>query len=207
MSRNSILRFDPNTAGTSLTATNEWNLTADLPVVGPNLGMEAITWVPDTELVSEGFVDQVTGTAYNPATYANHGDGLFFIGLEANGTVYAYALDLVGGGFTKVATISSGFTGVMDLQYDRDLENLWAVCDDGCQGRSTVLGVNASGAYTPGAIYDRPSSMPNINNEGFAIAAATECVADRKPAFWSDDNNTDGNAIRSGTISCSTPVS
>lgn len=207
VSRNSILRFDPNTAGTSLTATNEWNLTADLPVVGPNLGMEAITWVPDSELVSEGFVDQVTGTAYNPATYANHGDGLFFIGLEANGTVYAYALDLVGGGFTKVATISSGFTGVMDLQYDRDLQNLWAVCDDGCQGRSTVLGVNASGAYVPGAIYDRPSSMPNINNEGFAIAAATECVADRKPAFWSDDNNTDGHAIRSGTISCSTPVS
>ena len=26
----------------------EWDLTADLPVVGPNLGLEAITWVPDS---------------------------------------------------------------------------------------------------------------------------------------------------------------
>ncbi len=207
VSKNAILRFDPAGAGTTLTATNEWDLTADLPAVGPNLGMEAITWIPDTELVSEGFVDQTTGSAYDPVDYADHGTGLFFIGLEANGTIYAYALDLVGGGFTKVATIASGFTGVMDLQFDRDLGNFWAVCDDTCQGRSTVLSVNGSGAYVPGTLFDRPATMPNLNNEGFAIASATECVADRRPVFWADDTGTDGHAIRSGTISCSVPVS
>jgi len=204
-SRNSILRFDPTAAGATLAATNEWNLTADLPVVGPNLGMEAITWVPDSVLVAKGFVDQVTGVAYDPASYPNHGTGLFFVGLEANGAVYAYALDLAGSSFTRVATISSGFVGVMELQFDRDRGNVWAVCDDGCQGRSTVLSVNGSGAFVAGTVYDRPTSMPNLNNEGFAMAPVAECAGGVRPVFWSDDSATDSHAIRSGTLSCTTP--
>ena len=46
---------------------------------------------------------------YNPATYANHGTGLFFVGLEANGIVYGFALDQTSSSFTRVATFSSGF--------------------------------------------------------------------------------------------------
>ena len=42
VSRLSVLRFDTSAAGTSLVATNEWNLTGDLPVVGANLGLEGI---------------------------------------------------------------------------------------------------------------------------------------------------------------------
>ena len=67
VSRNSVLRFDPAVAGATLTATNEWNLTADLPVVGANLGMEAITWIPDTFLVSHGFYDESKNTPTTPA--------------------------------------------------------------------------------------------------------------------------------------------
>ena len=37
---------------------------------------------------------------YNPADYPNHGDGLFFVGLEGNGTVYVYALNHVTNGFS-----------------------------------------------------------------------------------------------------------
>ena len=44
--------------------------------------------------------------------------------------------------------------------------------------------------------------MPNLNNEGFAIAPQSECVGGRKPVFWSDDSNTDGHALRGGTITC-----
>src|SRR5262249_49551939 len=125
VSRLSVLRFDPSAAGATLTATNEWNLTADLPPSGPNLGLEAISWVPDTFLVSKGFFDENKNRAYNPADYANHGSGLFFVGLESNGGVYGYALDHVGGGFTRIATITTGFPSVMDLQFDRDLNDLW----------------------------------------------------------------------------------
>jgi len=206
VSKNVVLRFDASAAGTTLNATHEWDLTADLPVVGPNLGLEAITWVPDSVLTAEGFVDQTTGSAYEPADYPDHGTGLFFVGVEANGSVYAYALDQSGGTFTRLATIASGFAGVMDLSFDPALGNLWAVCDDGCQGRSTVLRVNGAGAYVPTTVFDRPASMPNLNNEGFAIAAASECVGDLRPAFWADDTNTDGFAIREGKISCSSPT-
>ena len=94
----------------------------------------------------------------------------------------------------------------MDLQFDPDLGNLWAVCDDGCQGRTTVLRVDASGAYHPTTVFDRPVGMANLNNEGFALAPIAECVANRRPAFWSDDSNTDGHAIRSGTIACDAPT-
>jgi len=207
VSRNSILRFDATAAGTSLTATHEWNLTADLPVTGANLGLEAITWVPDTFLVTKGFFDEAKGHAYNPGEYPNHGAGLFLVGLEANGVVYAYALDHVGGGFTRVATIASGLAGVMDLQFDRDLNDLWAVCDDTCLGRSAVLRIDpVSGKFGVSFLFDRPGSMPNLNNEGFAIAAATECVGNRKPVFWADDSETSGHAIRSGTLPCTALV-
>jgi hypothetical protein len=93
VSRNSILLFDPSQSGTTLTATHEWDLTADLPVTGANLGAEAITWIPDTYLVSKSFYDEKAGHAYVPSDYPNHGTGLFFVGLEANGMIYAYALN------------------------------------------------------------------------------------------------------------------
>jgi hypothetical protein len=37
-SRTSVLRYDVSGTGTTLNATQEWNLTADLPAVGANLG-------------------------------------------------------------------------------------------------------------------------------------------------------------------------
>src|SRR5207237_859838 len=38
VNRYSILRYDTDQAGSELVATNEWNLTANLPVVSTNLG-------------------------------------------------------------------------------------------------------------------------------------------------------------------------
>jgi hypothetical protein len=46
--------------------------------------------------------------------------------------------------------------------------------------------------------------MPNINNEGFAITPQSECVANRRSVFWSDDSSTGGFALRTGTIPCTT---
>ena len=44
--------------------------------------------------------------------------------------------------------------------------------------------------------------MPNLNNEGFTITPDSECVGGSKPVFWADDGNTDGHALRAGTIPC-----
>lgn len=209
VSKNSILRFDPNQAGATLTATNEWNLTADLPVTGANLGIEGITWVPDTFLVAQKFFDENANHTYVPSEYANHGTGIFFVGLEANGIIYAYALDHTANTFKRVATFSTGFpAGVMDLWFDRELGLLWAVCDDGCGGNLGVFEIDAkAGSATLGRfqqthLFARPTSMPNLNNEGFTIAPLAECVNGKRNAYWSDDSETGGHAIRRASITC-----
>jgi hypothetical protein len=210
ISRPEVLRFDASGSATSLSATKEWNLTADLPPLGANLGLEAVAWVPDSFLLAKGFHDEHTGAPYAPATYADHGSGLFFVGAEQNGAIYAYALDQTSGNFTKVATIASGFPSVMDLELEPESGHLWAECDDTCTGRSATLdiaptGVNA-GRFVVTNVYERPTGMPNFNNEGFAITPRQECVGGLKPVFWSDDANDGSHALRTGTLDCTDPV-
>jgi hypothetical protein len=207
VSRNSILRYDSSAQGTELTATQEWNLTADLPANGANLGLEAITWIQDSYLTDQNFFDDTKGRAYNPADYPPHGGGLFLVGQEATGNVYVYALNDVGGGFTRIATFSSGFTTVMDLQFDRDLNELWAVCDNSCTGRTHVLRLNTTtGKFEVSLRYERPATMPDTNNEGFAIAPATYCANGFKPAYWADDNDINGFSLRAGTLPCAAQI-
>jgi hypothetical protein len=197
-----VLRFDPNASGTSLTATAEWNLTGDLPAADPNSGLEGIAWIPDSTLVAAGFHDEHTNALYSPSSYANHGTGLYFVGSEATGTIYAYALNQAGGGFTRVATIASGFVAVMDLEWEPSTNRLWAECDDTCSGQTATLVVGASGRFAITAVYKRPSGMSNYNNEGFAIAPQSACVSGLKPVLWSDDSDDSSHALRAGTISC-----
>ncbi|WP_168187174.1 lamin tail domain-containing protein [Salinibacterium sp. UTAS2018] len=206
VSRPTILRYDVSGSASELTASQEWNLTADLPVTAANSGLEGIAWIPDSYLVAEGFIDESTNALYSPATYADHGDGLFFVGLEANGAIYAYALDQTSGSYQRVATIESGFVGVMELEFDAALGALWAVCDDTCEGRSALLEIvqdgAAKGLFEVATVFERPSGMLNLNNEGFAVVPHSECVSDSTNVYWSDDSNTGGIALRSGTVDC-----
>ena len=210
VSRISVLRYDVSGAGKPLTATHEWNLTPDLPAVGSNAGAESVEWVPDTYLVEHGFVDEATAAPYNPATYANHGTGLFFVGLEGNGIVYAYALDQTSSSFTRVATFASGFSTFGALHFDPETEQLWVVCDNNCLGASRVFEIDTAAGPTQGkfvavADYDRPAGMANLNNEGFTITPNSECVEGSKPVYWADDGNTDSHVLRRGTINCPPP--
>jgi hypothetical protein len=208
ISRPSILRVDAAAAGTSLSASHEWALVSDLPVVGANLGPEAITWIPDTFLTSNSFFDESKGHAYDPSEYPGHGSGLFFVGLEANGTIYAYALDHGGNGFSRVATILSGFPGSMGIEFDREVGNLWAACDDTCEGQSAVLKIDTTaasatfGRFVVRRKFARPTTLPNLNNEGIAIAPEAECVSGQKSFFWADDGESGGHSIRRDTIPC-----
>jgi hypothetical protein len=208
-SRNSVLRFELTGAtGSALVAAREWNLTADLPVTGANLGLEAITHIPDAWLVARGFIDERTGQPYDPATYPGHGSGLFFVGVEANGQVYAYALNQGDGTFARVATIASGWPAVMDLSFDEELGQLWTVCDNTCNGRTAVLRIDervgspTRGRFVVGPRFERPAGMPNLNNEGFTFAGLSACSGGVRPVFWADDGETGGFAIRRGTLTC-----
>lgn len=199
-SRPSILRYDAAATGASLSATTEWNLASDLPVLGANAGLEGIAFVPDEVLVAQGFVDQSTGAAYDPARYPT-ADGVYLVGVEANGTVYAYSL-AADGTFTRLASFASGFPGVMELEYEPATEQLWVGCDDGCQGRTALFEVGGAGEFTRTEVVERPAGMPNLNNEGLAIAPPATCVDGAREVLWADDGSTDGHALRSGTLDC-----
>lgn len=205
ISRPAVLRYDPTGAGGTLTATHDWDLTADLPGLAPNAGLEAIAWVPDSLLVAKGFLDQRTGAKYDPAAYPGHGSGLFFVGVEQDGRILAYALSTAGT-FQRVASIASGFPAVMALEYEPETAHLWAACDNGCDGRTATLDIDAGGRFVVTHTYARPAGMTNLNNEGFTITPQAECAGGLKPVFWTDDSGTDGHAIRSGTINCTVPV-
>jgi hypothetical protein len=118
-SRLSVLRFDLTATGSELTATHDWNLTADLPVVGANLGLEAITWIPDSYLVAAGFGDQNLLKAYDPRIIRPR-NGLFFVGVEANGRSTATRSTTRAAGFSASRRCSSGQAALMGLEFDRD---------------------------------------------------------------------------------------
>jgi hypothetical protein len=210
---NSVLRFDPAAPGTALVPTNQWDLTADFPeLIVPggdkdkaNLGFEGITFVPDTYLVQNGFVDQSTGSTYDPADYPGHGAGLFFAALENDGMLYAYALSS-DGGHHRVAVVDTGMGHVMDVQFDSGLQRIWSLCDNTCSVSHTLLEVDLSGTIVPGAVYAAPSGLPVVNIEGFAIAPVSTCVQGFRQALWSDDGiaapGHEGHALYRGTFPC-----
>ncbi|MCL8249943.1 lamin tail domain-containing protein [Aeromicrobium fastidiosum] len=208
VSRMSILRYAPDTADTTLRATDEWNLTSQIPAAGANLGLEGVTWVPDSFLVAGGFVDQSTSKPYVPSDYPLHGTGLYVVAVEDTGALHAFALDSTGGTSHRIATISSGFAHLADVTFDAERQRLWAVTDDTHDGKTSLLQLKG-GVFTVAEAYDRPVTMPNLNNEGFALAPQSRCVDGLKEVVWSDDGDTGGHSIRTGTIACTpatTPV-
>src|SRR5206468_4035054 len=110
--------------------------------------------------------------------------------------LYAYAFDHAGGGFQRVATVGSGHVAVMDLAFDRDVGNLWAYCDNTCANHASVLRIDTTpGSPTRGhfqvrRLFDHPSTLPDINNEGITFAPESECAGGFKSFFWTDDSNT-----------------
>ncbi|HEX5658528.1 MAG TPA: lamin tail domain-containing protein [Polyangiales bacterium] len=208
-SKLSVLQF-VDAAGTTLTATREWNLTADLPAVGPHLGLEAIAFIPDSELV--GFKED-SGSPYNQARYAQNGGGVFAVGVEGGGAIYLYALDhSAASGFTKLATIPSGFGGVMELAYDPETNYLWAWADNDYGNKAALFELEPSmvstsyGKFVKRKVLNRPAGPTGLplagNNEGFTFAPDSQCTGGFRAVFWADDSNTNSHALRQGALTC-----
>lgn len=186
-----IIGVDPS--GEALVTFGEWDLTPLLPEVGANSGIEAIEWIAD---------DAVGGLGIDLAGYGPHYGGLFMIGIEGTGNLHAVLLG-EDGSVEVLATYRSGFPGVMALDYDENLRLLWVVCDEVCDGQVTAFFLSASGLEPDTLIelasYARPTGMPNIANEGFAIAPAESCTLDGlRTVLWADDSDTDGYSLRTG---------
>jgi hypothetical protein len=207
-SRNSVLRYVVTDGRGALRATHEWRLNALLPAVPPNSGVEAITWIADTALVAAGFRDERRGEPYDPARYPDHGDGLFVVGLEANGMLYVLALDHRTQEVALVARVRTGMRSVMGLSYDAERRELWASCDESCGGGLRVLAVDtvrtssARGNLTVTRAYVAPRGRPESNHEGFALAPLATCTDGLRDVFWADDGALGGHALRRGRLVC-----
>jgi hypothetical protein len=203
VSYNKILRFDVSgdlSTVTDLTATREWDVNGDI-TTGTNLGLEGITWVPDSVLTAGAFTTN-GGGVYLPGDYTNHGSGLFFVAVEGTGELHAFALPHDGdttGAPALVTTLASGFPFSMDVTWDADRELLWALCDDGCGGAVNTLEL-VDGEFGVTGSYARPTGMPNLNNEGLAIAPFRMSDGDYQEVVWTDDGDTGGNSLRGGLL-------
>lgn len=213
--RDTVMEFDPAATGSTLTPIRQWDMTAQFPQLDTgskddaNLGFEGVGFVPDSWLTANGWVDPRTGAAYNPANYPLHGTGLFFAGLEYDGTLHVYGLNS-DGSFTTFGTVATGKKSVMDVTFDAVTGRIVATCDNTCGETHTFLKVGAGGAIVPDVTYTNPAVMPADNLEGFALAPASACVSGSREAVWSDDgiygfgsgSSSYGHALYSGTFPC-----
>jgi hypothetical protein len=202
-----ILEYDPTAATTTLSPIHEYDVTSQFPQLqhnstDANLGFEGVGFVPDTWLVNNGWVDPLTGRAYNPAMYPRHGSGLFFAGLEKDGTLHVYGLN-TDGSYISFGSIATGQSAVMDVFFDSYTQRLVATCDNTCSETHTLMKIT-NGNIVADTVYKNPSSMPinydpahginQFNNfEGFAISpvctGAVNGVGGTREALWSDDGN------------------
>lgn len=188
-SRNTVLRYDATASGDELTATSQWDLTGVVPATAPNAGIEAVEIVPASafeHLRAPG----ARAAAATPVAYA-------FVAVEATGDVHALEL-LPGGAVTLVATLDSPLAGLMALDYDEATRTLRAFCDEVCNGRSVRYDLSAADVTASGVI-DRATGMPDVANEGVALAPSTVCTDGGREAWFADDADTDGHSIR-GTL-------
>ena len=198
---NVILKVDPNAEGTSMNAMQQWNLTAFLPQVAANTGIEAVEWISSADMAGV-LVDQNTGAAFDPANYPDaSADGLFFVAVEDNGHVYAYVLN-ADSTVVQIADIDSKLGGAMALDYDAYEKKLWVSADDGYGNMATIITFN--GTAEPDVVHVTPAAGVDVmaNNEGFAIADAEYTVDGQRPVYRFTDGVNTG-ALTIGSVNCS----
>lgn len=189
VSLNMILKVDPTKTPNEdniIQADKDWNLTALLPSVGSNKGIEACEWV-SFEDVNGKIIDKNTGKLFNSENYPDSdSEGIMFVGLEKNGHIYGFVLNTDSSAIL-ICDIYSGFDGIMALDYDEYEDVLWAVTDNNYDNAAAKLTFN--GTQTPDMIKVAAPEGIDIsdNNEGFAIADYTYTVDGRRPVYHMTD--------------------
>ena len=198
---NTILKVDPREEGTDLVAVQMWDLTASLPQVSANMGIEAVEWVSNASLNGKLF-DQNTNTAFESSNYPNAvADGVFFVALEENGHVYAYVLNN-DESVVQIADIDSKLGGAMALDYDTYENTLWVVADNGYENHAARVVFNGTQEANITLVKAPAGVDVSLNNEGFAIAEKTYTINGQRPVYRFQDGVSKG-ALTVGTIACS----
>lgn len=198
INKNMILQVaDPFKDKKEMVADKEWNITNLLPDVGANLGIETIEWVSFDNL--NGLLyDQKNNKALDKNDYPNaYANGIFFVGLEANGHVYALVLE-EDGKAEVISEIETGLGGVMSMDFDLENNVLWANADNDYNNIHNIIQFN--GSKIPKIVHvTAPKDMNiDLNNEGFMIDP--EVSEDGlRPTYWFMDGK-NSKAFRKSAI-------
>ena len=169
INKNMILQVaDPFKDKKEMLADKEWNITNLLPDVGANLGIETIEWV-SFDNINGLLYDQKNNKALDKNDYPNaYANGIFFVGLEANGHVYALVLE-EDGKAEVISEIETGLGGVMSMDFDLENNVLWANADNDYNNIHNIIQFN--GSKIPKIVHvTAPKDMNiDLNNEGFMI--------------------------------------
>ena len=116
-----------------------------------------------------------------------------------NSTTYAFSNVRLETRHTRVKSVTDGAGKA--LSFDRETNYLWSFCGASCGQQTTVWTISA-GTFVRRRQFAGPSSMPNLQNEGIAIAPESQCSGGFKPFWWVDDGETGGHALRVDAIPC-----
>lgn len=196
VNKNMILEVkDPFQEADRIVADKQWDITDILPDVGANQGIETIEWVGFDNL-SNRLYDQKLNKPFDPNDYKDaYGEGVYFVGVEADGCIYA--LILKDEGAEIISKISTNLGGVMGMDYDIENNILWALSDDGYDNIHTAIQFN--GTNSPKILNIKAANGMNkkLNNEGFVILNSSKDQY-RKVLYFMDGSDT--NALRLGYI-------
>lgn len=198
INKNMILQVaDPFKDKKEMLADREWNITNLLPDVGANLGIETIEWV-SFDNINGLLYDQKNNKALDKNDYPNaYANGIFFVGLEANGHVYALVLE-EDGKAEVISEIETGLGGVMSMDFDLANNVLWANADNDYNNIHNIIQFN--GSKIPKIVHvTAPKDMNiDLNNEGFMIDP--EVSEDGlRPTYWFMDGK-NSKAFRKSAI-------
>lgn len=197
---NTILMVNPNNSAEDLVALKEWNLTASLPQVSANMGIEAVEWVSGADVNGKLF-DQNTNDVFDIANYPKAtANGVFFVALEDNGHVYAYVLN-DDETCIQIADIDSKLGGAMALDYDTYEKVLWVVADNGYNNRAAKITFNKTSDVDIAHVNAPAGVDATANNEGFAIAEHTYTKDGQRPVYRFCDGVKSG-ALLVGYLAC-----
>lgn len=170
-----------------VTRVHHWELAE---VRNGNGGGEGLTFVPDSFLAAEGFVDS-DGAPY---VSVNGMGGLMFVGFQGNGDLFAYDLDpndddgvfLVGryktGGDETAGLEFDRSTSVMHIWHDSSIDQLELI-----RLSSTVSG--ADRVMDTQVTYEGPDLTREMddNIEGIAVIPVDACVDGRRRLWLATD--------------------
>ena len=131
-------------------------LLTDVPI---NLGLEALTFVPDP---------------------AHPEGGLFYAGIQADGTIHVFELPIKSSSTATTATEvdlimpAQGLTDLSGLHYDRQTDVLYAIFDDANLWRAM---------QTDGTLIDE-WLLPGVDQEGVAIGPCSLFIAEDSGGLW-----------------------